>query len=57
MEQCVVDDGKDQIGRHLPQQDGVLVLLPVAEPHNDQRVEADELGKRRSFLCFKLILL
>ena len=44
MEQRVVD-GEDQVGHHLPQQDGTLVILPVAETHGDQCAEPDELVK------------
>ena len=44
MEQCVVD-GEDQVGHHLPQQDGTLVILPIAETHGDQCAEPDELVK------------
>lgn len=54
MEQCVVD-GEDQVGHHLPQQDGTLVILPVAETHGDQCAEPDELVKyvHPSFLLIK----
>ena len=44
MEQRVVD-GEDQVGHHLPQQDGTLVILPIAETHGDQCAEPDELVK------------
>ena len=54
MEQCVVD-GEDQVGHHLPQQDGTLVILPIAETHGDQCAEPDELVKyvHPSFLLIK----
>ena len=54
MEQRVVD-GEDQVGHHLPQQDGTLVILPVAETHGDQCAEPDELVKyvHPSFLLIK----
>lgn len=54
MEQCVVD-GEDQVGHHLPQQDGTLVILPIAEAHGDQCAEPDELVKyvHPSFLLIK----
>ena len=44
VEQCVVD-GEDQVGHHLPQQDGTLVILPIAETHGDQCAKPDELVK------------
>lgn len=54
MEQRVVD-GEDQVGHHLPQQDGTLVILPIAETHGDQCAEPDELVKyvHPSFLLIK----
>ena len=54
MEQRVVD-GEDQVGHHLPQQDGTLVILPLAETHGDQCAEPDELVKyvHPSFLLIK----
>lgn len=44
MEQRVVD-GEDLVGHHLPQQDGTLVILSVAETHGDQCAEPYELAK------------
>ena len=51
---CVVE-GEDQVGHHLPQQDGTLVILPIAETHGDQCAEPDELVKyvHPSFLLIK----